>query len=74
MSGNLIEAVLICGGKYHDMDYARLELLKHLADGKLHSGSDLAIAAGVSRAAWPSLTTLGGMLMSCSSRSHLTER
>lgn len=26
------EAVLICGGKYHDMDYARLELLQHLAE------------------------------------------
>ncbi len=25
-------AYLICGGKYHDMDYARLELLKHLAE------------------------------------------
>ena len=27
-----IEAYLVCGGKYHDMDYARLELLKHLAE------------------------------------------
>ncbi|MFP6607633.1 MAG: ThuA domain-containing protein [Myxococcota bacterium] len=27
-----IEALLVCGGKYHDMDHARLELLKHLAE------------------------------------------
>ena len=27
-----VDAYLVCGGKYHDMDYARLELLKHLAE------------------------------------------
>ncbi len=27
-----VDAVLVCGGKYHDMDHARLELLKHLAE------------------------------------------
>lgn len=27
-----VRAYLVCGGKYHDMDYARLELLKLLAD------------------------------------------
>lgn len=25
-----IEALLVCGGRYHDMDYARLRLLEHL--------------------------------------------
>lgn len=29
-----IDAYLICGGKYHDMDYARLELLKLLAENE----------------------------------------
>lgn len=27
-----LDAYLVCGGRYHDMDYARLELLKHLAE------------------------------------------
>ena len=27
-----VQAYLVCGGKYHDMDYARLELLKLLAE------------------------------------------
>jgi hypothetical protein len=26
-----LRAVLVCGGRFHDFDYARLELLKHLA-------------------------------------------
>lgn len=26
------DAYLVCGGKYHDMDYARLELLRLLAE------------------------------------------
>jgi type 1 glutamine amidotransferase len=30
MSGS-IRAVLVCGGRFHDFDYARLELLKHLS-------------------------------------------
>jgi type 1 glutamine amidotransferase len=30
MSGSL-RAVLVCGGRFHDFDYARLELLKHLS-------------------------------------------
>jgi len=29
--GGRIDAVVICGGKYHDFDYARLELLALLA-------------------------------------------
>ena len=32
MAGARIDGVLVCGGKYHDIDYARLELLKILAD------------------------------------------
>ena len=32
MAGRRINAVLICGGKYHDMDFARLELLKLLGE------------------------------------------
>lgn len=27
-----LRAVLVCGGRFHDFDYARLELLKHLAE------------------------------------------
>ena len=27
--------MLVVGGRYHDMDYARLELLKHLAEHRL---------------------------------------
>ena len=30
MTGKRIDAVLVCGGKYHDFDFARLELLKLL--------------------------------------------
>jgi hypothetical protein len=29
--GGRIDAVVICGGKYHDFDYARLELLTELS-------------------------------------------
>jgi hypothetical protein len=32
MPGKRIKACLICGGKYHDFDFARLELLKLLAE------------------------------------------
>ncbi len=33
-----VEAYLVVGGKYHDMDYARLELLKHLGEhGKVRT-------------------------------------
>ena len=32
MSGARIDGYLVCGGKYHDMDFARLELLKLLAE------------------------------------------
>ena len=31
MSGSL-NAVLVCGGRFHDFDFARLELLKHLGE------------------------------------------
>lgn len=27
-----LRALLVCGGRYHDMDYARLKLLEHLGD------------------------------------------
>ena len=27
-----LRAVLVCGGHFHDVDFARLELLKHLAE------------------------------------------
>ena len=32
MSGDRIDAYFVCAGKYHDMDFARLEILKLLAD------------------------------------------
>lgn len=32
MAGKRIDATLICGGKYHDFDFARLELLKLLGE------------------------------------------
>ena len=32
MAARPVNAVLICGGKYHDMDFARLELLKLLGE------------------------------------------
>lgn len=32
MTGGRIDAYLVCGGKYHDFDFARLELLKLLAE------------------------------------------
>jgi uncharacterized protein len=32
MSGARLNALLVCGGKYHDIDYARLELLKLLGE------------------------------------------
>ena len=31
MSGNRKDVYLVCGGKYHDFDFARLELLKPFA-------------------------------------------
>jgi len=32
MASGPVNGYLICGGRYHDMDYARLELLKLLAE------------------------------------------
>jgi len=33
-----LRAVLVCGGRFHDFDYARLELLKHLhADPRIRT-------------------------------------
>ena len=32
MAGGVINGYLVCGGRYHDMDYARLELLKLLGE------------------------------------------
>jgi type 1 glutamine amidotransferase len=32
MAASVVNALLVCGGKYHDMDFARLELLKLLGE------------------------------------------
>ena len=48
-----VEAVLICGGRFHDMDYARLELLKHLAeheDVRTRVGEDYANVEAIAAA------------------------
>ena len=33
-----IDVYLVCGGRYHDFDFARLELLKLLAERRAASG------------------------------------
>ena len=35
MAGKRKDMYLVCGGKYHDFDFARLELLKLLAEHEI---------------------------------------
>lgn len=53
MAGRPVNAYLICGGRYHDMDYARLELLKLLAEQervRVRVAEDYRDGAGISNA------------------------
>lgn len=53
MSRRRVQAYLICGGLYHDMDFARLELLKLLAEDdsfRVRVGEDYSDAAAIAQA------------------------
>jgi type 1 glutamine amidotransferase len=53
MAGAPINGYLVCGGLYHDMDYARLELLKLLAEHeriRMRVGADYSDCAAIAAA------------------------